>query len=91
VAGDRAPRREQGAALGDPYREVRYEALCADPRATCRALFEFAACRRRVARAELPERLEPRGEIWRERLGAAEIETVERTAGDLLAELGYLR
>jgi hypothetical protein len=84
--------RAEGAALGGDYREIRYEALCADPRATCRALFEFAGLPADGSRrADLPERLEPRGEIWRERLDAAEIETLERTAGDLLAELGYLR
>lgn len=82
--------RAEGAALGDRYREARYEELCAEPRATCRALYEFAGLPADEAQlADIPERLEVRGEVWRERLTPAEIASVEKSAGDLLAELGY--
>ena len=82
--------REQGAALGERYCEARYEELCAGPRAVCRALFEFAGLPADEAQlAELPERLELRGEVWRGRLTPKEIANVEECAGDLQAELGY--
>ena len=82
--------RERGHALGPDYREVRYEELCARPRETYRGLFEFAGLlageAQLVGVPALP--LEVR-EGWRERLSAQEIATLSKTAGDLLAELGY--
>lgn len=76
-------------ALGPATIEVRYERLCAEPRATYRALFAFAGLRSDdAALAGIPERLEA-SEGWRKRMTAAEIATIERAAGGLLAELGY--
>jgi hypothetical protein len=82
--------RERGRALGPDYREVRYETLCARPRETFRGLFEFAGLAAgEAALAGMPaEPLEAR-EGWRERLTPGEAATVQKTAGDLLAELGY--
>ena len=82
--------RERGRDLGPDYREVRYEDLCARPREIYRGLYEFAGLAAGEAQlAGIPSRpLEP-SEGWRERLTAQEIATVEKTAGDLLAELGY--
>ena len=81
---------EQRPALGPDYCEVRYEELCARPRDVYRRLFEFAGLAAGAAElARIPERLESRSEGWRERLTGAEIATLEKTAGDLLAELGY--
>ena len=82
--------RERGRSLGPDYREVRYEELCARPRETYRGLFEFAGLRTGEAElAGIPQGPLEAREGWRERLGAQELATVEKTAGDLLAELGY--
>jgi hypothetical protein len=76
--------------LGPDYCEVRYEELCAQPREVSRALFEFSGLAAGEAQlAGVPERPLERSDGWRERLTAPEIATVEKTAGDLLAELGY--
>jgi hypothetical protein len=78
------------ATLGEDYCEVRYEELCAQPREVSRALFEFSGLAAGEAQlAGVPERPLERSDGWRERLTAPEIATVEKTAGDLLAELGY--
>ena len=78
------------ATLGADYREVRYEELCAQPREVSRALFEFSGLAAGEAQlAGVPERPLERSDGWRERLTAPEIATVEKAAGDLLAELGY--
>jgi len=80
---------EEKPALGPDYCEVRYEELCARPREVYRTLFEFAGLPAGEAQlARIPERLEARSD-WRERLTGTEIATLEKTAGDLLAELGY--
>jgi hypothetical protein len=82
--------RERGRELGPAYREVRYEELCARPRETLSGLFAFAglpagdAQLAGIAAAPLEA-----SEGWRERLGPEGVATVEKTAGDLLAELGY--
>jgi len=78
------------ALLGPDYREVRYEELCARPREVVRDLFEFAGLGASEAQlAGVSERPLERRDGWRQRLTAPEIATVEKTAGDLLAELGY--
>jgi hypothetical protein len=82
--------REQRAALGSAYTEVRYEALCAAPRETYRELFRFAGLRSDdTALAGIPERLEG-SESWRKQLAPEQLITIEKAAGDLLRELGYL-
>jgi hypothetical protein len=82
--------REQRAALGPAYTEVRYEALCARPRDTYRELFRFAGLRADdAALAGIPERLEE-SERWRTRLAPEQLATIEKAAGELLRELGYL-
>ena len=82
--------RGRRATLGEDYCEVRYEELCARPREVLRALFEFSGLAAGEAQlAGVPERPLERSDGWRERLTAPEIATVEKTAGDLLAELGY--
>jgi hypothetical protein len=79
-----------GAALGTRYHEIRYEDFCEDPRERCRQLFEFAGLETSAARLPaLPERLEIRNQGFRKVLTAPEIATIERTAGDLLSDLGY--
>jgi hypothetical protein len=81
--------REQAAALGPAYTEVRYEALCASPRDTYRGLFRFAGLRADdAALAGIPERLEE-SESWRTRLAPDQLAAIEKAAGDLLRELGY--
>jgi hypothetical protein len=82
--------RSEAPALGRDYRELRYEELCARPRESNRALFAFAGLRDDdAALAEIPAQLEE-SESWRERLAREELATIEKTAGDLLRELGYL-
>jgi hypothetical protein len=82
--------RGRGATLGPAYREIRYEELCARPREVVRGLFEFVGLAASEAQlAGIPERPLERSDGWRERLGAPEIATVEKAAGDLLDELGY--
>lgn len=83
--------RERGAALGADYCEVRYEALCADPRGAFRRLFAFsglAAGERELS--GIPPQPLTASEAWRKQLTLDEIATVEKAAGPLLAELGYL-
>jgi hypothetical protein len=83
--------RERGDALGADYCEVRYEALCAEPRATFRRLFGFAGLAAGDAvLAGIPAEPLSASEAWRKQLGADEIASIEKSAGDLLAELGYL-
>ena len=82
--------RERGRVLGPDYCEVRYEALCARPRETYRGLYEFAGLGASEAElAGIPRQPLEAREGWREHLSAAEVATLEKTAGDLLAELGY--
>jgi hypothetical protein len=82
--------REQRLALGSAYTEVRYEDLCARPRDTYSELFRSVALASDAAAlAGIPERLE-QSESWRERLSPEARATVEKAAGDLLRELGYM-
>jgi hypothetical protein len=82
--------REQAPGLGADYTEVRYERLCASPRDTYRELFRFAGLAHGdAALAGIPEKLDE-SEAWRERLAPEQRATVEKAAGDLLRELGYL-
>jgi Sulfotransferase family len=82
--------REQREELGDAYTEVRYETLCAQPRETYRTLFAFAGLTNDAAAlAGIPEQLDV-SEGWRERLTPEQLATIEKAAGDLLRELGYL-
>jgi hypothetical protein len=84
--------RERRVTLGSDYCEVRYEELCERPREVYRRLFAFAGLATGEAQlAGVPERPLERSDGWRERLGGEEIATIEKTAGDLLAELGYVR
>ena len=82
--------REQAAALGPAYTEVRYEELCARPRQTYRALFRFAGLLSEdAALAGIPEKLDE-SESWRRSLSPEQLATIEKAAGELLRELGYL-
>ena len=82
--------REQRAALGPAYTEVRYEELCARPREIYRALFRFAGLSSDdAALAGIPEKLEE-SESWRRQLTPEQLATIEKAAGVLLRELGYL-
>lgn len=82
--------RSDGLSLGTAFTEVRYEALCAAPRETYRALFRFAGLAAdEAALAGVPERLEA-SDGWRRRLSPAERATIERAGAALLEELGYL-
>ena len=82
--------RGEAATLGSDYCEVRYEDLCARPREAYRGLFGFAGLAAGAPQlAGVPDRPLERSDAWRKQLGAREIDTVEKTAGDLLAELGY--
>jgi hypothetical protein len=83
--------RADGRALGAAYTEVQYEALCDAPRDTYRALFQFAGLRSDgAALATIPATLE-RSAGWPQRLSAEQKRTIEKAAGSLLEELGYLR
>jgi uncharacterized membrane protein YkvA (DUF1232 family) len=86
---------------GDPaYHELRYEDLLARPRETLQALTAFlgvpfdpallAARDDAAERAAAPLSHASVGR-WREELCAADALVVQRHAGDLLAELGYVR
>jgi hypothetical protein len=82
--------RQESARLGSDYREVRYETLCAEPRRVYAELFEFAGLPAgEAALAGIPAEPLARSDAWRETLGAEEVATVEKAAGDLLDELGY--
>ncbi len=82
--------RAEGARLGNDYCEVRYEALCAEPRRVYAELFHFAGLwSGEAAMAGIPAEPLERSDAWRETLATEEIATVEKAAGDLLAELGY--
>jgi hypothetical protein len=81
--------REQRAALGPAYTEVRYETLCAQPRESYRELFRYAGLRADdAALVGIPERLEE-SEGWRERLSPEQLASIDKAAGELLRELGY--
>lgn len=82
--------RTEGVRLGSDYREVRYERLCAEPRAVFAELFRFADLPDDgPALAGIPAEPLAQSDAWRETLGPEGIATVEKAAGDLLAELGY--
>ena len=82
--------RAEGERLGEAYCEVRYEMLCAEPRAVYAELFRFCGLGSSEAElAGIPAEPLTRSDAWRDTLSAEEIATVEKAAGDLLAELGY--
>src|SRR5439155_13937772 len=80
-------------ALGDRYREVRYEDLLADPRARAAELFDWlglgvtdAEWERVLAEAGSEFNVDPgspgvRGDKWRDELSDDEVRAVERVAG----------
>ena len=71
--------------------EVRYEALCAEPRESFRRLFAFSGLAAGEAElAGIPAQPLSASEAWRRQLAPEEIATIEKSAGDLLAELGYV-
>jgi sulfotransferase family protein len=84
-----------GPALGaERYREVRYEALVADPRAEGERILDFlgiSAARSRTAFLAALERAHTTSVgAWRAQLNPAERSIIEDEAGELLGELGYL-
>lgn len=100
--------RESGALLGpDLYRELRYEALVADPAQACRELcsfleipFDEAMLRFHEGRTSSDPGLDSkkawlpptRGlRDWRAQMPAKDVERFEAAAGELLEELGYER
>jgi hypothetical protein len=96
--------REDGAPLGhDLYREVRYEALVADPPAECAALCDFLDVpyddgmvhyheTADASSSRQASRPPTRGlRDWRTQMPPEEVERFEAVAGELLDELGYPR
>jgi hypothetical protein len=96
--------REEGGPLGrDVYREVRYEALVADPPAECKSLCAFldvpyddGMVRYHETADASSSRQASRPPIrglrdWRRQMPPEEVERFEAVAGDLLDELGYPR
>lgn len=82
--------RAEGERLGEAYCEVRYETLCAEPRAVYAELFRFSGLGSSEAELRgIPAEPLTRSDAWRDTLSAEEVATVEKAAGDLLAELGY--
>ena len=83
------------------HTEVRYEAMCAEPRGTLRGVFSFLGLpdvpldtrqERHVVGNGM--RLDWQGDVkldesWREALGEAELTTFDRVAGDLNRRYGY--
>ena len=99
-----AAARALGARVGERYRELRYEALVADPESELREVcafagVEFAAAmldyvgRTDSARKAHQQRLNepPRLGVrnWRTEMGETDRDAFEEVAGALLAELGY--
>jgi hypothetical protein len=100
--------REAGASLGgDLYREIRYEALVAQPLEQCSALSAYLGVQldldmldfnrgRTRAGAGVDAKhfwlpITPGLRDWRSQMLLGDIETFEAGAGDLLGELGYPR
>jgi hypothetical protein len=100
--------REAGAEIGpEHYRELRYEALVADPEGECRALAEFLGIPYDDGMVRFHEGktrdeagldakhawLPPTPGLrdWRTQLDPEDVERFEAVAGDLLEELGYAR
>jgi hypothetical protein len=99
--------RRDGPALGDSYREVRYETLVAQPEETLRNLAEFLQlpfapemlsfhAGRTRTQPGLPTNkawLPPTPGLrnWRTQMSAHDVELVEALTGDLLSEIGYER
>ena len=99
-----AAARALGARVGERYRELRYEALVADPEGELRAVCAFAGVefdaamldyvgRTDSARKAHQQRLNepPRLGVrnWRTEMGETDRDAFEEVAGALLAELGY--
>jgi hypothetical protein len=75
---------------GDRYFEVSYEEICASPRGSYKAMFEFAGLAAgEDVLAGIPERLEDRNRPFATLFPPRDLETIERVQGELLAELGY--
>jgi hypothetical protein len=100
--------REAGVPLGaERYRELRYEALVADPEGECRELCEFldlpydeAMPRFHEGKTRAEEGLDAKHawlpptaglRDWRTQMAPADVERFEAAAGALLDELGYER
>jgi hypothetical protein len=99
-----AAARALGARVGERYRELRYEALVADPEGELREVCAFAGVefdaamldyvgRTDSARKAHQQRLNepPRLGVrnWRTEMGETDRDAFEEVAGALLAELGY--
>lgn len=96
--------RRLGARVGPRYREVRYEALVADPQAEIERICAFAGLTfdpdmlryaddpgvtRRPHQQRLNRPPTPGVRDWRNELGQEDVEDFEDIAGGLLATLGY--
>jgi hypothetical protein len=78
------------AELGSAYHEIRYEELCAHPRAALGAAFRFAGLRAdEEVLARIPERLDNQNYKWKQQLSLQQVETITRAEAALLEELGY--
>jgi hypothetical protein len=99
---------EAGAEIGTSlYREVRYEALVADPEATCRSVCGFLGVpysesmvrynegrgKRRPAASAKRSWLPATAGLrdWRTQMAAQDLERFDAVAGNLLEDLGYER
>jgi hypothetical protein len=96
--------RSLGARVGPRYREVRYEALVADPQAEVAGICAFAGLefdpdmlryaddpgvKRRPHQQRLSRPPTPGVRDWRNELGPEDVAAFEDVAGELLATLGY--
>jgi len=99
-----ADARQQGGQLGNRYLEVKYESLTNDPELWMRSICEFLDMRfdtrvlqsampqsaKRVAQGEvLVGRIEANSHKFLKQFNAAQIERLERIAGDMLDQLDY--
>jgi hypothetical protein len=103
----RLARRAAFSLPSDLYREVRYEALVAQPREQCAAICTFLDLpfSDRMLLADVPPRKQRPGlgakharrpptpglRDWRSQMQPEHVQRFEGMAGDLLEELGYLR
>jgi LPS sulfotransferase NodH len=86
--------REDGAPLGPGlYRELRYDALVADPASVCEGLCAFLGVPYDEAMVQHHEGRPPTPGLrkWRTQMPPEEVERFEAAAGELLDELGYPR
>lgn len=83
--------RTRGPSLDGRYLEFRYEDLCRVPRTVMADVYASVGLRVTERMLEtVPERFHNENDKYRTRLTPDQVATVERVAGDLLAELGYL-